>query len=81
MTSSFNQMDDARGGVNGQRMMRKARPWGNVSCHFACDVKLPIRCPRKQSDHQVLQRNNANLQLDKFRIFQRWGVRLCFARL
>ena len=68
---SFNKMDHLGGGMNRQRMLRKARPRTNVVGHLADQVELPIGCLCKQCDYEVFECDHANAELHQLDICQR----------
>lgn len=64
------------------RQMMASEPWprGNIGCHFASKLELPIRRLCQERDHQVFQRDHADVEVYQLGIRQRWNVGLHFAR-
>ena len=71
MNCSIDDIDHVRSRLNSQRVVREARSRRDVGGHFPRELQLPIGAFREQHDHQVLERDNANLQLHEFGVRQR----------
>ena len=78
MTSALHEINHVGRPMNGQRMPGKAGPWGDVACHVASQPELVIRCCCKQGYHQVLQRDDTDMQRHKFGVgqFRDWSARV-----
>ena len=70
MNGALGEIDHVSGRVNGQRMLGKAGPWGDIACHFPSQPELFIRCCRKQGNHQILQCDDTDTQRHEFGIGQ-----------
>ena len=69
MLCSFNKIDHMGSRMNRQRMLGKAGPGRDVSCHFANQVELSIGCFCEQRDQQILKCDHANAQLHQLGIY------------
>ena len=80
MSGSFDKTDHLCCPIDRQMMAGEAWPRRDIGGHFARKVDLPVGRLCQERDHQVLQRDHADLKLNQFGICQRWNIGPHFAR-
>ena len=70
MIGALDEIDHVSGRMNRESMLGKARPRGDIACHFTNQSELVIRCCCKQGNHQIFQRDDTDTQRHEFGIGQ-----------